>query len=152
LYFDKNTIKIKSVNLNELQKLSGNKYSTSIKGFTFTKVETLGSQKTFNHTIYVLSKIPREYLESTIAHELMHVWVSENIDHSLTRQLEEGSCNYVSYTFLKAENSTNARDLIKQLKENPDKIYGDGYRKVYDRFKGENFNDFLEYLKKNKSI
>ena len=152
LSFDLSSIKIKPVDLNELQNVSGNKYSRNIKGFTLSQIETSGTEKKFKHTIYVLSKIPREYLESTIAHELMHVWISENIKYKLNVQLEEGSCNYVSYTFLKAENSTNAKNTIKQLKENPDRIYGDGYRKVYERFVGRDFKLFLDYLKKNDSI
>jgi len=140
------------VNLKELQEISANMYSNNIKGYTYTQIESIGSRRRFQHTIYVLNNIPLEYIESTIAHELMHVWMSENLNHKLSSQLEEGSCNYISYTYLKAESSNTARDIIKQLYENPDNIYGDGYRKVYDRFKGESFNDFLEYLKKNKSI
>ena len=150
--FNLKTVNLESVNLKELQEISANMYSNNIKGYTYTQIESIGSRRRFQHTIYVLNNIPLEYIESTIAHELMHVWMSENLNHKLSSQLEEGSCNYISYTYLKAESSNTARDIIKQLYENPDNIYGDGYRKVYDRFKGESFNDFLEYLKKNKSI
>ncbi len=152
LLFNKETIKLKVVDLIELQRVSKNRHSKNIKGFSYTNIEVLGSKKTFQHTVYVLNGIPPKYAEATIAHELMHVWISVNIKQKLAKQLEEGSCNYISYTYLKSDYSDDAKDIIKQLHNNPDKIYGDGYRKVYDRFRGRDFNLFLEYLKNNKTI
>ncbi len=152
LRFNKETIKLKVVDLTELQRVSKNRHAKNIKGFSYTNIEVLGSKKTFEHTVYVLNGIPPKYAESTIAHELMHVWISVNINHKLTKQFEEGSCNYISYTYLKSDYSDDAENIIKQLQNNPDKIYGDGYRKVYNRFRGRDFNLFLEYLRKNKSI
>ncbi len=152
LRFNRSTIKLKIVDLNELQKVSQNGHSKNIRGFTYTYVETSGSKKTFRHTVYILNGIPPKYAEATIAHELMHIWISVNIGHKLSPQLEEGSCNYISYTYLKSDYSSDAKNIIKQLQNNPDKIYGDGYRKVYDKFRGRDFNLFLNYLKKNKTI
>jgi len=152
LKFNESSISLKIVNLNELQQVSGSRYSKSIRGYTHTLIKTLGSKKTFEHTIYVLSMIPTKYAESTIAHELMHVWISENITKKLTPKLEEGSCNYISYIYLKSDYSQDAIDIIKQLKENTDKIYGEGYRKVFEQFNGREFNLFLNYLKTNTSI
>jgi len=152
LRFNTSTIQLKVVDLMKLQRVSGNRYSKHIRGFTYTDIKTLGSKKTFKHTVYVLNGIPPKFAESTIAHELMHIWISENIEHKLSSQLEEGSCNYISYTYLKSDYSDDAKEIIKQLKSNPDRIYGDGYRKVYDRFVGRDFNLFLNYLKKNRTI
>ncbi|MDA3861056.1 MAG: protein DA1 [Melioribacteraceae bacterium] len=152
LRFDESTIKLKIVDLNKLQKISGIRYSKNIRGFTYTNIKTIGTNKTFEHTVYVLNGIPPKYAESTIAHELMHVWISENIEHKLDQHLEEGSCNYISYTYLKSDYSDDAKEIVRQLHSNPDKIYGDGYRKVYDRFIGRDFNLFLDYLRKNKKI
>jgi LIM domain/Protein DA1 len=152
LTFNKSSIELKTVDLNELQNISGNRYSKSIQGFTHTRIEKIGSKTTFEHTVYVLNGIPEKNVESTMAHELMHIWISENLDHKLSRQFEEGSCNYISYTYLKSDYSDDAEAIIKQLEDNPDKVYGDGFRKVYERFKGRDFNLFLNYLKNNNSI
>ena len=152
LRFNKATIQLKVVGLMELQRVSGNRYSKHIRGFTYTSIETFGSKKTFKHIVYILNGIPPKYAESTIAHELMHIWINENIEQKLSSQLEEGSCNYISYTYLKSDYSDDAKEIIKQLKGNPDRIYGDGYRKVYNRFVGRNFNLFLNYLKTNRTI
>ena len=152
LTFNRKNISLKIVDLKGLQKVSGKKYSKNIKGYTKTKIEFFLGKKSFEHTIFILNGIPAKYAESTIAHELMHVWINENVDHKLAPQLEEGSCNYVSYTYLKSDYTDDAKDIIKQLKNNPDKIYGDGFRKVYDRFRGRDFDLFLDYLRKNRTI
>ena len=152
LMFNKSTIKLLTVDLNELQNISQNRHSKNIRGYTYTSMETIGNKKTFKNTVYILNGIPPKYAESTIAHELMHIWISENIGHKLSSQLEEGSCNYISYTYLKSDYSDDAKDIIKQLQSNSDRIYGDGFRKVYNRFRGRDFNLFLEYLRKNKTI
>ena len=152
LRFNKSTIKLKIVDLTELQRVSQNGHSKNIRGYTYTRIKTSGSRKTFKHIVYILNGIPPTFAEATIAHELMHIWISVNIEHKLSAQLEEGSCNYISYTYLKSDYSSEAENIIKQLQNNPDKIYGDGFRKIYERFRGREFNLFLNYLKKNKSI
>ena len=149
LTFNKKTISLKVVSLTELQRLSKSRHSKNIRGFTSTSIEERLGGKRFKHTVYVLSGTPSKFAEATMAHELMHVWISVNIPHKLTEQLEEGSCNYISYIYLKSDHSADAKDIIRQLKSNPDKIYGDGYRKVYARFKGQDLNGFLDYLRKN---
>ena len=152
LVFLNSSISLKIVSLTELQKVSENKYSKNIRGYTHSIIKTLGIQKSFEHTIYVLSMIPTKYAESTIAHELMHVWITENINNKLSAQLEEGSCNYISYTYLKSDYSQDAKYIIKQMEGNSDEIYGVGYKKVFEKFNGREFNKFLSYLKKNASI
>ena len=152
LRFNESTIKLKIVDLNELRRISENGLSKHIRGFTYTNIRTSGDKKTFSHIIYILNGIPPTYAEATIAHEIMHVWINLNIEHKLSSILEEGSCNYISYTYLKSDYSSDAENIIKQLQNNPDKIYGDGYRKVYDQFRGKDFNLFLNYLKKNRTI
>ncbi len=152
LRFNKSSMELKVVNLTELRRVSGSRYSKNIKGYTATNIRVFGNSKTFKHTIYVLSEIPPKYAEATIAHEFMHVWISENLNHQLSKQLEEGSCNYISYTYLKSDYSDDAKYIMKQLHSNPDKIYGGGYRKVYNRFRGRNFKLFLDYIRNNNKI
>ncbi|NOX64370.1 MAG: protein DA1 [Chlorobi bacterium] len=105
-----------------------------------------------SHKIFILNKIPAKYIEATLAHELMHVWINENIDHKLSKQLEEGTCNFISYTYLKSDYSEDAQNIIKQMKDDHDPIYGDGFRKVYNNFKGKYLSELLNYLKHHKSL
>ena len=156
LNFNTGNINIKAVDRKMLKSAAGNSYSASIRGYCWTRIteETFGKRETikYEHTIFVLNKIPAKYIEATIAHELMHVWINENIDHSLTKQLEEGSCNFIAYLYLKYDYSNLSKDIIKQLKDDPSPIYGDGFRKVSDKFKGRYPVELLNYLKSNDSI
>ncbi len=146
LILDLKNVKIFAVDRIKLKDISDRNYSNSARGYC--QIEILktsnGSDIKVNksYKIFVLNKIPAKYVESTIAHELMHVWISENVTHKLSSQLEEGSCNFISYTYLKSDYSTDAQNIIKQLKDDPDKTYGDGFRKVYRRFSGRYLGEF----------
>ena len=149
-------VEVNAVDRDVLKKVSDSKYSNSARGYCKTIVEErrLGSKTeiTRSHTIYVLDRVPRKYIEATLAHELMHVWINENVEHKLSSQLEEGSSNFISYTYLKSDYSEDAQNLIKQMKEDPDPIYGDGFRKVYINFKGKYLSELLNYLKRYSTL
>ena len=156
LVLDLQNVDIFAVDRNKLKEVSNRNYSNSARGYCQVEIlkTSSGTDVKINksYKIYVLDRIPAKYIESTIAHELMHVWISENVTHKLSSQLEEGSCNFISYTYLKSDYSTDAQSIIKQLKDDPDNTYGDGFRKVYNRFSGRYLSEFLSYLKKNKTI
>ena len=82
----------------------------------------------------------------------MHVWINENVKHKLSSKLEEGSCNFIAYTYMKSDYSEDAENIINQIKDNPDPIYGDGFRKVYKSFKGKYLSELLNYLKRYKTL
>ena len=144
------------VDRTELKNVSDGRYSNSARGYCQTKVTSQNwggkSEVSKSHTIYILDKIPLKYIEATLAHELMHVWISENVDHKLSNQLEEGSCNFIAYTNLKSDYSDDAQNIIKLMKNDPDPIYGHGFRKVYENFRGKYLSELLNYLKRYKSL
>lgn len=127
--------------------------SPEMKGFcgSTEMTRTNGNVKektTFNHKIFVLNGVPALYLSATIAHELMHAWIFEYAGKDLPPQILEGSCNYVSYLYLKDNSNATARIIIKRLHNSEDAIYGSGFRNIYSRFSGKSVSDFLSYLKK----
>ncbi|MEN8193508.1 MAG: protein DA1 [Bacteroidota bacterium] len=145
-------VKVHAVDRNKLKQVSNTKYSNSARGYCQTTVLKSSSEIRRSHDIYILDRVPAKYIEATLAHELMHVWINENIDHKLSTQLEEGSCNYISYTYLKSDYSEDAQNIIKQMKEDQDPIYGEGFRKVYKNFNGKYLTELLKYLKNHKTI
>lgn len=151
---DASNLSVKAVDKNELKQAAGNNYMSSMKGYcsTIIKETSNGSKKTIEreHTIYLLDGVPSEYIESTIAHEIMHVWISQNtnIDHSL--EFEEGSCNFISYIYLK--NNTAKTNALQLLLDDPHPIYGEGFRKVKSKFDLRPLSDLLNYLKENKTL
>ena len=151
-----NNVEVHAVDRNKLKNVSDGKYSNSARGYCLTTVKEsnwgLSSKITKSHSIYVLDKVPPKYIEATLAHELMHVWINENVEHKLSSKLEEGSCNFIAYTYMKSDYSVDAQNIIKQMKDNPDPIYGDGFRKVYSNFKGKYLSELLNYLKRYKTL
>ncbi|MBI5726433.1 MAG: protein DA1 [Ignavibacteriales bacterium] len=137
-----------------LQKAAGSKYTPSMRGIcnASTKTTTIKTEnrrstkreeKSFR--VYVLNGVPAVNIEATIAHELMHVWMYQNTDPSFTHPLLEGLCNYTAYLYLSTVNSFEASILIKGFTEDPDPVYGDGFRVVRSKFEGKPVNSFLRY-------
>lgn len=149
-------VEVHAVDRIKLKKVSNKYYSNSARGYCQTTVEErnsgLTSEVIRTHTIYVLDKVPPKYIELTLAHELMHVWINENVEHKLSSKLEEGSCNFIAYTYMKSDYSVEAQNILKQMQESPDPIYGDGFRKVYNNFKGKYLSELLNYLKRYKTL
>jgi hypothetical protein len=110
------------------------------------------SKKIIKHTIYVLNGIPSINIEGIIAHELMHIWITENTKNNLSDRLREGSCNFISYLYLNSQRSTKAELIIKLMEDDPDEVYGGGFRKVKSQFEFQNINRLLDYLKSNRNI
>jgi len=149
--FDLKNIKIIGVDRNILRNKAKN-YNENTQGFCDSKslnkyINDKLVNQTIHHTIYVLSGMTSLSLESTIAHELMHSWIYENTQKNLPDKINEGSCNYVSYLYLKSINQNSALDQIKMLETDPDTIYGKGFLEIRLRFENKLVNEFLNYLK-----
>jgi len=109
--------------------------------------------KNGEHLIIMDSNLGRCYTRSVLAHELGHAWCQENDLASVTlspkykgsdmQALYEGFAEFVSWSLLKELESNPekygsdqpksplARDVeAKAIEEKPDRIYGDGFRKV----------------------
>ena len=156
LNIETGNISLKNVDRSELKRIAGSSYSNSMRGYCDTKIKTLKEgnreSRTTSHIIYILDKIPIDNIESILAHELMHVWIHQQTEIEHSSELEEGSCNYISYLYLKRKNNLNAEPLIKQLLSDPDPAYGDGFRKIKSLYEGKPLNSLLAFLKRNKSF
>lgn len=82
-----------------------------------------------NHTIYIFDYLPKIQFAGILAHEILHAWQNEE-EISLTPPLVEGFCNVGSYIVYKSIGNKLSRHFIKRLEEDPDTVYGDGFRKV----------------------
>jgi len=122
-------------------------------GFTYHRFETLnGKIRSRKFDVYVLSGMPEMNFISTVAHELMHVWLYLNASFDMDKALSEGSANYSSYLVLKNRRTDRARFLMENLESDRDPVYGDGYRRV-KRFVGtRGMNGWIGYLKNNLII
>jgi hypothetical protein len=102
----------------------------------------IGSTKQFK--IFILDNLPKTFFAGVLAHEYMHVWQYQN-DINPPREICEGFCNLGSMAMYQKINTQFSSFLLEQMEQNPDSIYGDGYRKVH-RFWQK--NQWLETIKK----
>ncbi|MCF8414000.1 MAG: protein DA1 [Melioribacteraceae bacterium] len=150
-------ISIRASDRKILQSAAGLSYSSKMQGFcdTQTKVETLNGKevsRNVKHTIYALTGVPERYIQTTIAHELMHVWLHENTTDKQNEILREGSCNFASYLFLKDKSDNLSKEILLGLENDPDPAYGNGFRLVKNRFKDRPIVDLLNFLIKERTL
>ena len=137
-------IKYRMVSLNELQGKTTHKHQGIELGlYRFDQlVEKIITKKTFlgksttsteeyikeeNHTIYFLYGIPENKLREVAAHELAHDWMQELYPEITDLKVKEGWAEYVASRV----NIIYGRgEMNKRMAQNPDPIYGEGYRMI----------------------
>lgn len=82
-------------------------------------------------SISMCNGLPRQVFMGTMMHEYTHAWLFLKTGKMhRSRMLEEGICDFVSYLYQVYCGEAAASYFVKQLDENPDPIYGDGFRRV----------------------
>jgi hypothetical protein len=80
-----------------------------------------------SYSIYALYGTPRHKLIEVLAHELGHDWMQKYYPKIKELKIKEGWAEYVAAQV----NSLYGRSAMNQrMKQNRDKIYGDGYRMI----------------------
>ena len=136
------------IGLAEMKEKSG-KGSSRLTGFTdFTETRKLfGVSKARKIDVYILYGMPRIDVVGTVAHELAHVWQFLAGRFKNDRALSEGSCNFASYLVLQHYPCGQTDYVLANIKDDKDKIYGEGFRRV-KRFADDNgIRAWLELLR-----
>jgi hypothetical protein len=92
---------------------------------------TRTTKTSFSKNRYVVEILSTNYtyVVDTLAHELMHV-VQDELNLKLDKQHSEGLCECAAYLVLQTIQSDVAKQLNLSKEQNPDTIYGDGFRLV----------------------
>jgi hypothetical protein len=103
--------------------------------------------------IEVTRDLSRPLFDSVVAHELMHVWVSQNVGELPDKRSEEGACQMVAHMVLeKYRHSPRAAYLEKKIELNKDPIYGAGYRRAQAHRRHDDPGSVLELLRRGKKL
>jgi hypothetical protein len=127
-------------------------HAGNTKGFT-------QSQKRFRngkivsqtHVIYILAGLPRVEFESVLAHELMHVWLNEH-GIQMPAPLTEGFCNLGAALVCRTYNDDLGKFLLQNMKDNPNIIYGNGFRKMLGHLKRYGWKQLLKKIKARENL
>lgn len=147
-------IPIEIVSAHRMAEIQNTSISTNNKGVTHTEIQMRGTSKSdmkivgHTHKVYMLSDQPRLEFLGTLAHELLHVWQNEH-DIKLSPMKCEGLCNMGSYLIYSIENTPIAQHYIKNLKESPDPIYGNGFRYVFAQYEMSGWREIINRVNNN---
>ena len=131
--------------LADLQKMPVN---LDNKGFTLSNVTTsslygvLTTKQKFDHTIYMLTHLTSVEFAGTLAHEMLHAWLTQ-YNVNMPQKKMEGFCNMGTYLIYSSIKGTFAKMQLKFLHESADPIYGDGFREMYEHFKRLGWNELI---------
>lgn len=88
-----------------------------------------GVLKYREHSIFILYGLPRLIFEGVLAHELLHVWLNERANtRERSAQEIEGFCNLATALVYQEKETPLSIYLRQRMHEDPDTVYGDGYR------------------------
>src|SRR5205085_12660892 len=123
-------------------------------GVTLSTTHTLNGQvvQTQVDGIAVLRGLPPTLFQGVTIHELGHVWLVVQGIKSLPLWAEEGFCELLSYRFYSELATDESRYRAQGIENNPDRVYGDGFRRVRALADAMGFKRFVETLRTTKQL
>lgn len=114
--------------LHRTQMRSEHKYNRRT-GRTISRKVTLTGE-TFS--ICILAALPPPVYRHTVIHELTHDWMSQFCPHIEDLKIKEGVCEYVAWLFLKYDREKLFLSFLEctNIEQNPDPVYGGGFRMI----------------------
>ncbi|PKL79431.1 MAG: hypothetical protein CVV27_01905, partial [Candidatus Melainabacteria bacterium HGW-Melainabacteria-1] len=102
-------------------------------GYTKTIEKRHNGELIREHSIYVLFGLPRLAFMGVLAHELLHVWLNDRGLQPGSEQVVEGFCNLGTALIYQNDASPLAQVLLQRMADDPDPVYGQGYRLMRTR-------------------
>ncbi len=140
-------VPIKIVSPEEMSVLTG-KSCVDLHNRGLNTISTSGIYpfKKTTSSIYIFNMLPKLQFAGVLAHELIHLWVDiKNLKLSLN--LEEGLCNLGSWLVYTSANTPLSKILIQNLYDNPDPVYGDGFRSILSLYhKKKSIKDLAAFI------
>ena len=131
----------------QLKKLSKIRH-INLSGYTHYEYETLNGKITKeNYHIYILSNLHEIEFKSVLAHEFLHVYLFQK-KYKLSPEYREGFCNLGSQLIYENDNSKYSDLKIDAMYENPDPLYGLGFKKMNYVLKQNGWAELLRDLSK----
>ena len=122
------TVKLQLVSLTEMKRIAKTT-SNFTRGLTATQYTALLNQRKFSHNIYVLIGLPKLEFDAVLAHEMLHVFLTEN-NITLPYHKMEGFCNLGSYLIYARDKSKHGQVMLAHMEKNPDHAYGVTFREM----------------------
>lgn len=99
-----------------------------------------------SYTIFFLSGTPKSKLIEVFAHELGHDWMIANYPGVKSLKLREGFSEYCAWM---TNRLFGQERMNRRIMDNPDPIYGEGFRTVYKVSQDDGLSSVRQFLHRN---
>jgi hypothetical protein len=115
-------------------------------GETIVRFLEFRGVRRYSVSVTLAVPMPQTLFRGVAAHELGHVWMmTENISQ-LSQSEAEGFCELLAYLFYLSEASAQSKRLAAGMFENPDPIYGKGFRMVHQVYEKRGLDRIVRAL------
>ena len=104
------------------------------------------------NSVAILQGLPHALFEGVCVHELGHVWLAQHKVVTLPQVNEEGFCELLAYRHYTKINSKSDQYYARRIAENPDPVYGGGFRKLQKLEKRVGFAQIIKSLQRKKRL
>lgn len=133
--------------------LQGHSYAEDMLGVTTEAATRIGQVVRIEvDGIAVLQGLPTTLFQGVTVHELGHVWLIVHGIRDLPSWAEEGFCELLSYRYYNDLHTQESMFHSKNIEQNDDHTYGDGFRRVRGLSDALGFPRFLEILRTTKRL
>ena len=109
----------------------------------------LGRRYTISVTMQL--SLPSLLYRGVAAHELGHVWLLTSGLSHLRDEDAEGFCELISYLYYRSLITPEAAQNARRIRDNPDPIYGGGFRNIVETHKGMQLPQLAAMLERSAS-
>jgi hypothetical protein len=100
--------------------------------------------------VAVIKGAPKPLCQTILVHEMGHVWFCLQNVGNVEGWIEEGFCEYLAHRFNGAFPSPLGGHYRRQIEENDDPIYGEGFRRVHAIARRMSLPQFVADLKADR--
>jgi len=132
----------------------GGRIGTDTLGITLSSTLTQNGQEVRTDVtgIAVLQGLPSTLFQGVTLHELGHAWLIMQGIKGMPDWAVEGFCELLAYRFYIELNTPESRYHAASIEKNPDKIYGEGFRRVRKIVDTIGLATFVELLRTTKRL
>jgi len=102
--------------------------------------------------IAVLRGMPATLFQGVTIHELGHAWLAVHNIRSLPLWAEEGFCELLSYRYYTEMATDESRYHANNIEQNPNPVYGNGFRRIRALADSMGFQRFVETLRTTRQL
>jgi hypothetical protein len=112
----------------------------------YTELVVTGARSAEAAVVRVMCGLPAFAFGRALAHEVGHAWLAQSGARSPRLPIEEGMCELISYAWLNRAGLPYAEAVRDTIRNNPDPVYGGGFREVHAALRGHGLTALIDAL------